>query len=343
MRKRLIDECVRGFAQRYAQALQEQCPNVVKDLEQLRDSVKENNTWKDDKVPEDYINAIIGDYPALLTQEPDAWELEKYNDILKRDPEMLTRDVVYGFTSDTKDEQGQVVEPGKTLRGKLYERILFCLRYKNARSILGPLHQAMGLKTCFYCNIQYTDSSEEGEVFYEMDHLKPQSLYPFLGTCFYNLQPSDSACNKRKLTKPCDSQLYINDPTEDRSPFHFVPQVVELDKTRGTFKCMKIDFVDSQGDYAGACKEYNETFRIIQRYSSHYRDVEDVYWKNSQCGVTGQKEHYKSSLNYKPTADEIYNYCLGFPYNEETINEAPLRKLKIDTVKQLEKNGVLNV
>ena len=115
MRKRLIDECVRGFAQRYAQALQEQCPNVVKDLEQLRDSVKENNTWKDDKVPEDYINAIIGDYPALLTQEPDAWELEKYNDILKRDPEMLTRDVVYGFTSDTKDEQGQVVEPGKTL------------------------------------------------------------------------------------------------------------------------------------------------------------------------------------------------------------------------------------
>lgn len=343
MRKLLIDERIRGFAKRYAAELQYQCPNVKEDLKELRDSILTHNTWLDDSAPKGYIDSLIADYPSLLIQEPQDWDFNKYDKYLKKDPEMLVREVVYGFKKDEINDDGTLLKKGEPLKDKLYERILFCLRYTKARSILGPIHQDMGLKACFYCNIMPTDSSSDGKVFYEMDHLKAKSLYPFLGTCFYNLQPCDGACNKRKNAKPCDSQLYVNDVNEERSPFSFVPQVVELNKTRLEYQCLEIGFVDNKGVYSDACKQYDETFEIISHYSAHLHDVEKVYWRYARCGVMGLREHYSRSLGYVPTADEIYEFCLGFPFDEERIHEEPLRKLKCDTVKQLIKNGVLIV
>lgn len=342
MRRLLINNRIRAFAERYSSEVQKLQPNVTVELADLRDSIIKYNTWKDPKVPEMYINTLIADYPALLTLEPKDWDFKKYDDISKLDSGMLTREVIYGYTKE-QVKGGTVVKPSRALKNQLYERILFCLRYKEARSILGPIHQDMGLKTCVYCNINPTDSSPEGDVFYEMDHFKAKSDFPFLGTCFYNLQPCDGACNKRKSAQPCDFQLYLNDATEELSPFRFVPQVVELDKTRGTHQCIKIDFVDIDGNYSADCEQYDNTFDIIKHYSAHYRDVEQIYWKNSQCGVTGSAEHYRRSVGYDPTEDEVYNYCLGFPLNEDLIHEEPLRKLKIDTVKQLKENGVLKV
>lgn len=342
MRKLLIDDRIRGFAQQYASALQAEQPNVVSDLEDLRDSVIAFNAWADPTAPKKYIDALIADYPAVLTLEPKDWNLNKYDDILKQEPDMLTRPVVYGYTKERK-KGGKVVKASRPLSDTFYERIMFCLRYKAARKILGPIHQQMGLKACYYCNISPTDSSDDGEVFYEMDHLKAQSLYPCLGTCFYNLQPCDGACNKRKLNNPCDSQMYVNDENEERSPFHFEPQVVELGKTRGDYKCMQINFVDKQGVYSDACKQYDETFGIVSHYSAHKKDVEDVYVQNQRCGSVGMAEHYKKSIGYEPSRDEVFQFCLGFPYNEDLIHEAPLRKLKYDTVKQLEDSGALKV
>ena len=104
MRKLLIDDRIRGFAQQYASALQAEQPNVVSDLENLRDSVITFNAWADPTAPEKYINALIADYPAVLTLEPKDWNLNKYDDILKLEPDMLTRPVVYGYTKDKKSE-----------------------------------------------------------------------------------------------------------------------------------------------------------------------------------------------------------------------------------------------
>ena len=342
MRKLLIDGNIRSFAVQYATELNTRQKNIVADLEELRDNVIKYNTGINVKAVEGYINLLISDYPAVLTLEPNGWDMQKYDDVLKLEPGLLTTEVIYSYTKD-QIKKGKVVKPGRPLKDKFYERIMFCLRYNDARSILGSIHQKMGLRACFYCNIMPTDSDDKGHVYYEMDHLKPQSKYPFLGTCFYNLQPCDPACNKRKQAKPCDSHLYVNDEHEELSPFLFVPQVVELDKTRGSYSCMKIVFVDNQGVFSPKCKQYDETFDIINHYAAHYRDVERVYWNNAKSGVMGMREHYRASVEYEPTEDEIIEYCLGFPLDERLIHEEPLRKLKIDTVKQLKKNGVLKV
>ena len=85
MRKLIIDTRIRSFAADYKTKLQNQCPDVVSDLEDLSKFVSSNNTFKDTTVVKDYIDAIISAYPTLLTQEPKDWDLKEYNDILKRE------------------------------------------------------------------------------------------------------------------------------------------------------------------------------------------------------------------------------------------------------------------
>lgn len=231
MRKLIIDTRIRSFAADYKTKLQNQCPDVVSDLEDLSKFVSSNNTFKDTTVVKDYIDAIISAYPTLLTQEPKDWDLKKYNDILKRESGLLKKKVLYSIDSN-----------GKKHFSELYKRIVFCMRYTDAREILGPIHQDMGMKSCVYCNAATTLTGLDGDVFYQMDHYLPKSEYPFLSTCFYNLQPSCSICNGHKLTQSSDFGLYVNaEQGKEVNPFLFVPQVIDVGGM-GDHNCVNIDF-----------------------------------------------------------------------------------------------------
>lgn len=213
---------------------------------------------------------------------------------------------------------------------------MFCLRYDKARIILGEIHQRMGLKACIYCNTQPTRSAN-GEVFYEMDHLKPQSLYPFLGTCFYNLQPSDSSCNKRKSITTCDFQLYVNKINEELSPFKFLPQINGIEPNK---KCIEIKFVAKNGKKTIKSENYNKTFHLENLYSAYKDVVDELYRKNNKmCG--SMVAAYKASYGTDVTRAELTEYLLDCPYDESKIHEAVLRKLKVDTMKQLDDAGLL--
>ena len=85
MRKLIIDTRIRSFAADYKTKLQNQCPDVVSDLEDLSKFVSSNNTFKDITVVKDYIDAIISAYPTLLTQEPKDWDLKKYNELTREE------------------------------------------------------------------------------------------------------------------------------------------------------------------------------------------------------------------------------------------------------------------
>lgn len=220
-----IDDTVRSFALVYSQRVMATCADVEEKLAELGTFVADNNDWNDKSAITDYIDLLIADYPKVLTLEPIEWKqyIDKYNEVLKREPNMLTTEVAYRKTKK------------KVFKGKLYERIIICLQYAEARVILGGIHQQMGLKTCVYCNAIPT-MSKNGEVFYQMDHYLPQSLYPFLGTCFYNLQPSCGVCNDHKKTKNCDFGLYVNsEQHKDLSPFRFVPKVTSVPLKRDDY------------------------------------------------------------------------------------------------------------
>lgn len=338
MRKIVITHAVRTYADEYRMLVEKSCTNVVADLMMLRDNALKYNTLNNREAVEGYLNQLIDDYPRVLTLEPKDWNIADYKVFTDQDPKMLTQEIIYDYTKGNKTKG--LTTKAKT--GKLYERIMFCLRYSNIRTILGPIHSKMKLKACVYCNTQPTVSSPKGDVFYEMDHLKAQSEYPFLGTCFYNLQPCDGACNKRKLTKPCDFQLFVNDSNIELSPFKFVPQVIDLGNLKD-FNCVDIKFVDQNGKFSAQTKEYNETFHIMDLYSAYRNIPSDIYWRNQQCARIGQVQSYKNGLDYEPTRDEVSSFCMGCTYNDNLIHEETLRKLKVDTMNQLEENGLLNI
>lgn len=324
-----IDDAVRAYALDYSQRVMATCADVEKKLAELGTFVADNNDWNDKSAITDYIDLLIADYPKVLTLEPIEWKqyIDKYKEVLKREPDMLTTEVAY-----TKTKK-------KALKGKLYERIIECLQYAKARVILGGIQQQMGLKTCVYCNAIPT-TSNNGEVFYQMDHYLPQSLYPFLGTCFYNLQPSCGVCNDHKKTQDCDFGLYVNsEQHKELSPFRFVPKIESLD---GPYpRCEEIQFRGKEANVTKESQAHEKMFHINNLYAGYKDEVSALY-----------ADAYKMN----PTMVEVNAECWGIPatrkdvlaymsdhlsLEEKDVHKKTLTKLKQDTIKQLKEGGVL--
>lgn len=324
-----IDDAVRSFALVYSQQVMATCADVEEKLAELGTFVADNNDWNDKSAITDYIDLLIADYPKVLTLEPIEWKqyIDKYKEVLKREPDMLTTEVAY-----TKTKK-------KALKGKLYERIIECLQYAKARVILGGIQQQMGLKTCVYCNAIPT-TSNNGEVFYQMDHYLPQSLYPFLGTCFYNLQPSCGVCNDHKKTQDCDFGLYVNsEQHKELSPFRFVPKIESLD---GPYpRCEEIQFRGKEANVTKESQAHEEMFHINNLYAGYKDEVSALY-----------ADAYKMN----PTMIAVNAECWGIPatkkdvlaymsdhlsLEEKDVHKKTLTKLKQDTIKQLKEGGVL--
>ena len=324
-----IDDPVRDYALDYSHRVMATCADVEEKLAELGTFVADNNDWNDKSAITDYIDLLIADYPKVLTLEPIEWKqyIDKYKEVLKREPNMLTTEVAYRQTKK------------KALKGKLYERIIECLQYAKARVILGGIQQQMGLKTCVYCNAIPT-MSNNGEVFYQMDHYLPQSLYPFLGTCFYNLQPSCGVCNDHKKTKNCDFGLYVNsEQHKELSPFRFVPKIESLD---GPYpRCEEIQFRGKGANVTKESKAHEEMFHINNLYAGYKDEVSALY-----------ADAYKMN----PTMIAVNAECWGIPatkkdvlaymsdhlsLEEKDVHKKTLTKLKQDTIKQLKEGGVL--
>ena len=324
-----IDDAVRSYALVYSQRVMATCADVEKKLAELGTFVAENNHWNDKSAITDYIDLLIADYPSVLTLEPIEWKqyIDKYNEVLKREPNMLKTEVAYRKTEK------------KVFKGKLYERIIICLQYAEARVILGEIHQLMGLKACVYCNAIPT-MSNNGEVFYQMDHYLPQSLYPFLGTCFYNLQPSCGVCNDHKKTQDCDFGLYVNsEQHKELNPFRFVPKVKNLN---GPYpECEDIQFRGKEANVTKESKAHEEMFHINNLYAGYKDEVSALYtdaYKMNPSIV----EANAACWGIPATKKDVLAYMSGhLSLEEKDVHKKTLTKLKQDTIKQLKEGGVL--
>ena len=329
MRKLIIDERIRNYADSYQEKLQQMYPNVVRDLRALAGFVVANNAWTDATAVTDYINAIIADYPELLTLEPKDWDFQKYKDIEKREPGMLAKKVMYGTDAN-----------GKPLVSELYKRIVFSMRYTEARVLLGEIHQEMELKTCVYCNASPALTGLDNDVFYQMDHFLPKSEYPFLCTCFYNLQPSCGACNGHKLKQISGFGLYVNvEQGKEVNPFRFVPQVNDVGGM-GDYSCLDIDFTGKGKIKTEESKEHDRIFHIHSLYYGHRDKVKDLYDKSYKMNDSYIKATH-DAYGVKPTKQDVLAFLENFPIGEERIHEKPFTKLKQDIIKQLQEGGLI--
>ena len=86
-----IDDAVRDYALDYSHRVMATCADVEEKLAELGTFVADNNDWNDKSAITDYIDLLIADYPKVLTLEPIEWKqyIDKYNEVLKREPNML--------------------------------------------------------------------------------------------------------------------------------------------------------------------------------------------------------------------------------------------------------------
>ena len=177
-------------------------------------------------------------------------------------------------------------------------------------------------------------------MFYQMDHYMPQSLYPFLGTCFYNLQPSCGVCNGHKNKQDCDFGLYVNsEQHKELNPFRFVPKVKNLD---GPYpECEDIQFRGKKANVTTESKAHEAMFHINNLYAGYKDEVSALYTDAYKMNPS-MVEVNAACWEIPATKEDVLAYMSGhLSLEEKDIHKKSLSKLKQDTIKQLKEGGVL--
>ena len=176
----------------------------------------------------------------------------------------------------------------------LYEVIVDVMGYDKVRAGLMPNYvKKLEIRSCVYCNAQFAMTTLIEDVhekiktgkrgrpkdariiplmggYYELDHNKPKSKYPFLCTNFYNLQPCCGSCNKRKSAQDLPYSLYFEEGDPHPTPLHFAisPQdVIDfhtkgiVDATNKQFAELDIDGFDFDRYILGTYAKKNEVLK----------------------------------------------------------------------------------
>jgi len=191
------------------------------------------------------------------------------------------------------------------------------------------LAKKLDVRTCPYCNRQYTFTVEVGtrDIRPEFDHFHSKSIYPYLALSFFNLIPACPTCNHIKSDYPIDKNPYFEGFEEN---FKFKIKTNEgedftLDwALRNNFV---IEFTDSNRNI--------DVFALKELYNEHIDIVKEIIDK-----AQAYNQSYYDSLidSYKGLGKQeadIERYVWG-NYLENALHEKrPLSKLTKDILQQL--------
>lgn len=345
MKRIIINESVRAVADKYATNIfKGRKANFQQPTDLLKKFEKELSKSKieEKKILCLYVNEIRNKHKELLNAEPKKMIklIDEFNSILKISPPK---------TDKEKEKQikhlMEIKVTFKKITKLFYEWIIDLLRYDDiCRQIIQYLHE-LNIRTCIYCNTQYAATvRKEGtqnttyEAFYELDHFYPKSLYPFLCTNFYNLQPCCSSCNKHKSTKRSLFNLYTNDnKDEETNPFLFSVSKENIIKQYFVYKDMdsiEIHFDAPHNDELRT--NHEDCFHITTLYSAFKDVAEDIIWKRRVWNNTYMEMMEKQYDGMSIPAEVQNRIIFGFYTEERDIHLRPLTKLQQDLFKQLD-------
>lgn len=214
------------------------------------------------------------------------------------------------------------------------------LQYPLVRKYVFPQYAGkIGFKTCVYCNSQFTVTDEYERGYFQLDHWLPQSKYPYLSICFFNLYPCCGSCNRMKNDDDENKYacIYAEKETENREVYRFTLEAGSLVKYILTHDVnqLKIEFESSGDDEI--IKPLKEKLHIDDLYQQFKDTAEEVVWKRMAYDRGYKEALCKMRLNLIHTSD-VKRFILGMYDNPEDIHKRPLTKLTQDIARQL---GVL--
>lgn len=196
------------------------------------------------------------------------------------------------------------------------------------------LAKMLNVKTCPYCNMQYTlcaEAYKDGELVEKMakfqyDHFFDKAEYPMLSMSLYNLIPSCASCNQGKSKRPL-SMAFHPYSTAIKDTFRFRVKDPSDLLAGGDDKKIEIKLVPQKPVDVDA---YNEMFHIESLYQRH-RDVAREVFARAYVDP-----YYEDGSNFEFLKDSNFMERLekGFYPDEEDIDKRPLTKLQQDLWKQ---------
>lgn len=230
--------------------------------------------------------------------------------------------------------------PGSTnFTPSLAHRIIKAMNYKDVREKVYPrIARFLELKTCVYCNANFTISASDGNGYYELDHWKPKTLYPYLSTSFYNLQPCCSSCNRRKSN-------------DDREYFHLwngthrkQGDVIGVNLTRKSIVLYKVThhtedlvpvFYSAKRKYTPMRNVMQERLHIEERYKEHLDIAEEVIWRSMAYNPSMLKSLRKSFSRVVPSNADVNRFIIGTYSKRKDVHKRPLTLLRQNIARQL--------
>ncbi len=198
----------------------------------------------------------------------------------------------------------------------------------------------LGIKTCVYCNSQYTATviidEKETKGAYELDHFYPKEKYPFLCISFYNLQPSCSSCNKWKSKNDAEFGLYT-EKYQDLDPFTFrltpASIVMYMLNQRAESLDVRLESQDTK-----LLANHLERFHTNELYYSFNDEIERLIWLKKSFNEAFKNQlvpQFKKLFPQHATRNDIIRFLYGFYANPKDVHKRPLTKVKQDVARQL--------
>lgn len=245
-----------------------------------------------------------------------------------------------------------------------FELVVDAMRYDKVQKDIMPKYiKEMGIKTCSYCNAQFATTASLQEIkyapkgkftvktvnasCYELDHNKAKSLYPYLCTNFYNLQPSCSSCNRRKNNRELNFSLYYEIGETNIRPVHFALDSVDIIRFRTTnngknikpFLCNEgTDIPPVMSDNISTAGKFNQMLGIQGVYDEHEDIVEEILWKHKIYSKGFMTATMNQITSLGIAGFDMKRFILGGYYDkEDDFLKRPLSIMKNDLWEQLER------
>lgn len=274
-------------------------------------------------------SAQYNDFIDYLTHD-DHWERMFYGHISILFSDFLrTSDCLLLHDGTNQTSFGKLIESCFNFKG-------FRNHTKRGKWLAGRLN----IKTCPYCNANYTlaiNEKNEGirdfKGLFQFDHFFPRSRAPHLSFSLYNLIPSCANCNLIKSKEATSLKTHYHPYYNDLSllsQFKFwyngeytKPEDIELEELHVRFK-------SKYRSTNEIVENHNDMYRIDAVYERHKDVVKDLMVKSVLYG-SKYKEQLLEIKGLFNRDERLYRrYLLGNYGFEDEITKRPLVKLTRD-------------
>ena len=302
------------------------------DQNQVEEQVQDiNDSKKTIEIPladanrfSDYLNEIINAFSNdLLTIRPDQ--------LMPRNNTMLAK------LANPDRIKAKLLVKGQRTAKPFYEIVVYTMQYTEVRKWILPKHiRKVGVKTCVYCNANFTITSDKGHAFYDIDHWKPKAVYPWACLSFFNFQPACHTCNQLKNDDESDDYfgLYESDRNRDLNVLHFsissgglTDYILKHDSSNLDIKLTAYHAADK-----AIADKQNDKLLINQIYKEHNDIVQETAWRKliaNESWINSIKEGLGAdNLDMKEVNRLLYaNYT-----SAEDTHKRPLSRLVQDVI-----------